>query len=140
VKVLVLTVAVLATGCAADAHSSLRRDMARIVPDASKQQGKCDYASGFAEDAPPALRCWFVVRGRVPEVTANLERNLRAAGLRVSAQTPGGPAARVLNGVNEKSAVSVSVIASGRPLFFQLGKDPVAEGHAGIDITVARRK
>ena len=139
-KALVLTVAVLATGCAADAQSSLRRDIARIVPDASKQQEKCDYASGFVEDAPPELRCWFVTRGRVLEVTEGLERNLSASGLRVSVRRPGGPAARVVSGLDEKSVVSVAVIGPGRPLFFQLGKGPVPAGHAGIDITLARRK
>jgi len=139
-KALVVMLALLATGCAADAQPSLRREIARIVPAGSEQQGKCDYASGYVEDAPPELRCWFVVRGRVPDVAADIERNLRASGLRVSERPHDGAAARVVNGVNEKSAVSVGVISSGRPLFFRLGKDPVASGHAGIDISLARRK
>jgi hypothetical protein len=140
VKAVVLILALLMTGCAADAQPSLRHDIGRIVPAGSKQRGECDYASGYVEDAPPELRCWFVVRGRVPDVTAELQRNLRGAGFSVSVRRPDGPAARVVNGVNEKSAAAVGVIAPGRPLFFQLGTGRVAVGHAGIDVSLARRK
>jgi len=42
--------------------------------------------------------------------------------------------------VNEESGASVAVIAPGRPLFFQLGKGRGAAGHAGIDISLGRRK
>ncbi len=139
-KALVLTLALLATGCAADAQPSLRREIARVVPAGSKQQGKCDYASGYVEDAPPELRCWFVVRGGVTDVTAEIEGNLRAAGFSVSVRRPDGPAARVINGVNEKSGASIGVIAPGRPLFFALGTGRVAAGHAGIDVSLGRRK
>jgi len=140
VKAAVLTVALFATGCAANAQPSLRHDISRIVPAGSKQQGTCDYASGFVENAPPELRCWFVVRGRVPDVTAEIRRNLRGAGFSVSVRRPGGPAARLVIGLNEKSAASVGVIESGRPLFFQLGTGRVAVGHAGIDVLLGRRK
>jgi hypothetical protein len=140
VKAAVLTVALFATGCAANAQPSLGHDISRIVPAGSQQRGECDYASGYVEDAPPELRCWFVVRGRVPDITAELQRNLRAAGFSVSVRRPDGPAARVVNGVNEKSAASVGVIASGRPLFFQLGAGRIAVGHAGIDVSLSRRK
>jgi hypothetical protein len=140
VKAVVLLVALLATGCAAAAESSLRRNISQIVPAGSKQQGECDYASGYVEDAPPELRCWFVVRGHVPDITDEIQRNLRASGFSVTVRRPDGPAARVVNGVNEKSAASVGVIAAGRPLFFQLGKGKVAKGHAGIDVSLARRK
>jgi hypothetical protein len=136
----VLTFALLTAGCAADAQPSLRHDISRIVPAGSKQQGECDYASGYVENAPPELRCRFVVRGTVPDVTAEIDRNLRAAGFRVSVRRPGGPAARVVNGVSEKSAASIGVIAPGRPLFFQLGTGRVATGLAGIDVSLGRRK
>jgi hypothetical protein len=139
VKVALLTVALLATGCAANAQPGLRHDISTIVPAGSKQHGKCDYASGYVEDAPPELRCWFVTRGRVPDVTTEITRNLRAAGFSVSVRRPGGPAARVVIGANEKSTASIAVIASGRPLFFQLGTGRVAAGHAGIDVSLGRK-
>ena len=78
--------------------------------------------------------------GDVPDVTAEIERNLHASGFSVSVRRPGGPAARVVSGVNEKSAVYIGVIATGRPLFFQLGKGRVAADHAGIDVSLARQK
>jgi hypothetical protein len=140
VKAAALAVALLATGCAVDAQSSLRRDISRIVPAGSKQQGTCDYASGFVEDAPPQLRCWFVVPGRTSRVTAEVDRNLRASGFAVSVRRPGGPAARIVVGQGDKSATTVALIAPGRPLFFQLGKGPIAAAHVGIDISLGRKQ
>jgi len=133
-------VALVAIGCAANAQPSLRHGISRIVPAGSKQQGTCDYASGFVEDAPPQLRCWFVVPGRMSSVTAEVERNLRTSAFAVSVRRPGGPAARIVVGQNAKSATSVALIAPGRPLFFQLGKGRVAAAHVGIDISLGRKK
>jgi hypothetical protein len=73
-------------------------------------------------------------------VTAEVDRNLRASGFAVSVRRPGGPAARIVVGKNEKSATSVALIAPGRPLFFQLGKGRVAAAHVGIDVSLARLK
>lgn len=128
----------LLVGCAVGDERGLRTQIGRFVPDGAEQQDECDYASGFVENANPRLRCWFLVRGRVDDVTAAIERSLRDAGMHVEVKAGAGPSARLLYGNEDASVVHLALIAERRLLFFQARRFPVPVGHTGIDITLAR--
>lgn len=128
----------LLLGCAVGEEQSLRTEIGRIVPAGAEQQGECDHASGFVENANPSLRCRFLARGKVDDVAATIERSLLDAGMRVEVKPGAGPSARLIFGNKEASVVHLALIAEGRFLLFQLRRSPVPVGRTGIDITLAR--
>ena len=128
----------LLMGCAVGHERSMRSQIGGFLPAGAKQQGECEYASGFVESAKPSLRCWFLVRGQVDDVTATIERRLRHAGMRVKAKQGAGPSARLLIRNEEASVVHLALIAERRFLLFQARRTPVPVGRTGIDITLAR--
>lgn len=135
---LLALLAFLLVGCALGEERSMRTQIARLVPAGAEQQGECEYASGFVENANPSLRCWFLVRGPVDGVAATIEQRLRGAGMRIEVKPGAGPSARLLSGNEEASIVHLALIAERRFLFFQARRSPVPVGRTGIDITLAQ--
>ena len=137
---LILVLAVLlAWGCRIADEAALREEMARIAPNGARRQGDCERASGFVENAPPSLRCRFLMQGAVRNVIGALERKLRNAGLRVQTRPAGGPSARLVHGQSDHYAVAIALIGEQRFLFFQVRRSVVPVGSTGIDVLITRK-
>ena len=126
-------------GCAVGEEARLRAEIREIVPSSAEQQERCDYASGFVENARPSLRCRFLVAGTVADVAATMRARMRERKLAVDERPGAGPSARVFNARRSRVALQVALIAPGRFLFFQARRAPVPPGRTGIDVWIQRR-